>query len=117
MRFLVDECCDAGLVDALRGDGHSVLYATESLRGASDEELLTCAFSEDRILVTEDKDFGELVYRLRQAAHGIVLLPFDVTDRALKIPRLRYLLEQEAERLRGAFIVLEADKVRIRPLI
>ena len=109
MRFLVDECCDAGLVDVLRGDGHSVLYATESLRGASDEELLTCAFSEDRI--------GELVYRLRQAAHGIVLLPFDVTDRALKIPRLRYLLEQEAERLRGAFIVLEADKVRIRPLI
>ena len=117
MRFLVDECCDAGVVGALRGDGHDVLYATEALRGATDDELLTCAVSEERILLTEDKDFGELVYRLRRTAHGIVLLRFDVADRALKIPRLRYLLKQQAERLRGAFVVLEADKVRFRPLI
>jgi predicted nuclease of predicted toxin-antitoxin system len=117
VRFLVDECCDADMVDALRVDGHDVLYATESLRGATDDELLTCAVSEDRILLTEDKDFGELVYRLQRTAHGIVLLRFDVVDRALKIPCLRYLLKQEAERLRGAFVVLEVDKVRFRPLI
>jgi predicted nuclease of predicted toxin-antitoxin system len=102
MRFLADECCDAGLVDVLRNDGHSVLYAIESLRGVTDDEILTCAFSENRVLLTEDKDFGELVYRLRRPARGIVLLRFDVADRALKIPRLRYLLEQEAERLLGA---------------
>ena len=117
MRFLADECCDAALVDALRDDGHDVLYAVESLRGAIDDELLARAFSERRILLTEDKDFGELVYRLRRPAYGIVLLRFDVADRALKVPRLRDLLEQEAERLPGAFVVLEADKVRIRPLI
>ena len=56
------------MVDALRGDGHNVLYATESPRGATDDELLTCAVSEERILLTEDKDFGELVYRLRRTA-------------------------------------------------
>jgi len=117
MRFLADECCDAALVDALRGDGHDVLYAVESLRGATDDSLLARAFSERRILLTEDKDFGELVYRLRRRAYGIVLLRFDVADRDLKIPCLRYLLEREAERLPGAFVVLEADKVRIRPLI
>ena len=39
MRFLADECCDAALVDALRDDGHDVLYAVESLRGATDDEI------------------------------------------------------------------------------
>ena len=117
MKFLADECCDAGLVNALRSDGYDVLYAIESLRGATDDELLTRAFSESRILITEDKDFGELVYRLRRPARGIVLLRFDVAERALKVPRLRYLLQHETERLPGALVVLEASKLRVRPLI
>jgi len=116
MKFLADECCDAKLVEVLRADGHDVLYAIESLRGATDDELLTRAFSEGRILLTEDKDFGELVYRLRRPARGIVLLRFDVADRAFKAPRLRYLLERKAQRLPGAFVVLEVDKIRFRPL-
>ena len=117
MKFLADECCDAALVDALRSDGYDVLYAVESLRGATDDELLAWSFSERRIFLTEDKDFGELVYRLRRPVYGVVLLRFDIANRALKVPRLRYLLEQEAERLPGAFVVLEVDKVRVRPLI
>ena len=116
MRFLADEYCDAALVNALRQDGHDVLYAIESLRGATDDELLTRAFSEQRFLLTEDKDFGELVYRFRRSAYGIVLMRFDVADRGFKIPRLRYLLRQEAKRLSGALVVLEANKVRFRPL-
>jgi predicted nuclease of predicted toxin-antitoxin system len=100
----------------LRADGHDILYAAETLRGVSDEELLTRAFAENRILLTQDKDFGELVYRLRRPALGLVLLRFDVGDRAFKIPRLRELLEESAERLPGSFVVLEVTKVRFRPL-
>lgn len=117
MRFLADECCDAALVDALRSDGYDVLYPIESLRGATDDELLALSFSERRIFLTEDKDFGELAYRLQRPAHGVVLLRFDVADRALKVPRLRDLLQQEVERMAGAFVVLEVNKVRVRPLI
>ena len=116
MRFLADECCEVSIVDALRKDGHDVLYAMESMRGVTDEELLTRAFAENRILLTEDKDFGELVYRFRRPALGIVLLRFDVSDRAFKIPRLRVLLEEDAERMSGSFVVLEVDKIRFRPL-
>lgn len=116
MKFLVDECCDASLVDALRKDGHDVLYAVESLRGASDDELLARAFSEQRLLLTEDKDFGELVCRLRRQALGIVLLRFDIVDRHLKIPRLRHLLAKAAERLLDTLVVVEPDKIRFRPL-
>lgn len=117
MRFLADECCATSVVDALRSDGHDVLYAMESMRGAPDDEVLTRAFAEDRILLTEDKDFGELVYRLHQPARGIVLLRFDVSDRDLKIPRLRALLEEDVERLPGSFVVLEVNKTRFRPLL
>ena len=116
MRFLADECCDAPMVSALRADGHDVLYVVETMSGADDDAILAQAYSEHRVLLTEDKDFGELVYRLGQPARGIVLLRFDVTDRALKVPRLQELLAGEGNRLPGSFTVLEADKIRIRPL-
>ena len=116
MKFLLDECCDASLVQDLRTSGHDVIYAIESLRGANDEEILTRAFSDDRILITEDKDFGEIAYRLRRPTRGIILLRFDVSERFEKIPRLRALIGQEQENLYHKFIVLESDKTRIRPL-
>jgi len=116
MKFLVDECCDSGLVAALRDDGHDVLYVLELMAGATDEAILGLAFDEERILLTEDKDFGELVYRMRLPAHGIVLIRLDVADRECKIPRMRELLAHYGERLKGLFMTLEADKLRARPL-
>ncbi len=116
MKLLADECCDAALVAALRSDGHDVLYAVESLRGATDDDVLGRADSEGRILLTEDKDFGELVYRLKRSAHGIILLRFDVADRILKVPRVQSLLESRASQLPGAFVVIDPEKIRFRPL-
>ncbi len=72
MKFIVDECCDTGLVASLRFDGHDVLYISEKKPGAPDEEILLDAYNEGRILLTEDKDFGELVYRLKKPSRGIV---------------------------------------------
>ena len=97
MKFLADECCDASLVSSLRSDGHDVLFAVESLRGMTDEDLLKRAFSERRILLTEDKDFGGLVYRLQYLSHGIILLrhfnsiecpPGDTSSRIVCSPAL-----------------------------
>jgi len=117
MRFLADECCDGGLVAALRDDGHDVFYVPELMAGATDEAVLARAFAEERILLTEDKDFGELVYRLQLPAHGIVLIRFNIAARKLKIPRMRELLMRYGERLYGLFVTLEADKIRTRLLI
>lgn len=58
MRFLADECCDAALVHVLRAKGHDVLYVVETQSGADDDTILARAFSEHRVLLTEDKDFG-----------------------------------------------------------
>jgi predicted nuclease of predicted toxin-antitoxin system len=117
VRFLVDECCDAALVDGLRADEHDVVYAVESMRGAPDGDVLALAVREHRILITEDKDFGELVYRLQRPAHGIVFLRFEFSEREAKLARLRSVVADEEARLAAAYVVLEPDKLRIRPLI
>ena len=93
MNFLADECCDRGLVEALRKAEYDVLYILESKRGATDDEVLALAFDERRIIISEDKDFGELVYRLKKPAHGIILIRIGVKNRSLKWLRMKKLLD------------------------
>lgn len=116
MKFLADECCTMEVVLALREDGHDVLYVKESMRGSSDNDLLHVAFQSNCILITEDKDFGEIVYRQRLPAYGIVLLRFDVKHDEQKSRVVRELVRTRAEKLLNAFVVVESDKIRFRPL-
>lgn len=116
MKLLLDECCDASLVANLRAEGHDVLYVAETMPSVVDEDVLRRALAEERILITEDKDFGELVYRLRLPARGIVLLRFEIGDENVKSHRLTELLSVDGRRLAGFFVVVESDKTRFRPL-
>ncbi|MEM8557302.1 MAG: DUF5615 family PIN-like protein [Bacteroidota bacterium] len=116
MKLLADECCAAPLIAGLRASGHDVLFVPEVMAGASDPEVLARAYAEDRVLLTEDKDFGELVVRLGLDTHGVVLLRFAEADAHLKAKRLLGLLEEYAARLRGRFVVVTADRFRFRPL-
>lgn len=117
MKFLADECCDTVLVASLRDFGYDVKYVIEQKTGSSDDEVLTIAYNDGRILLTEDKDFGELVYRLRKPSVGIVLIRIDVRERHMKWPRLKGLIDNYAERLPGHFVVIYGNRYRFRPLI
>jgi predicted nuclease of predicted toxin-antitoxin system len=117
VKFLADECCDAGIVASLRVDGHDVSYVLERQTGISDDEVLQNAFVEERILLTEDKDFGELIYRLKKPAYGIILIRIDVRERHDKWPRLEALIEKHEDLLPGYFVVVDLNKYRFRPLI
>lgn len=117
MKFLVDECTDIQLVELLRANGFDVLYVMETMHGAKDDVILSRAYTEERILLTEDKDFGELVFRLRKPAIGIVLLRFNPGEEAQKAARLHQLLQNSTITLVGAFVVVESDRIRTRPLI
>ena len=117
MKFFVDECCDTGIVVSLREGGYDVLYVVEAEPGLQDEVVLPRAYVERRILLTEDKDFGELVYRLRKPAAGIVLIRIAVEQRQSKCPRLKKLIDNYSDRLPGNFVVLNIDKFRFRPLL
>lgn len=74
MNILADEGVDKPIVDALRGSGFDVMYILETNRGAEDNLILNIAEAQQRILITQDKDFGELVYRLKYAHFGIILI-------------------------------------------
>jgi len=89
----------------------------EAMRGATDDDILSKAYEEQRILLTEDKDFGELVFRLRKPALGIILLRFNPSEEVQKATRLRELLQNSTITLVGAFVVVEIGKTRIRPLV
>jgi len=117
VRFLADECCDTGLVVSLRGEGHDVSYVLEGKAGVSDDEVLTEAYIEERILVTEDKDFGDLVYRLKKPARGVILIRMDVKERHMKWHRLKKLIINHEKRLPGHFVVVDSNKFRFRPLV
>jgi predicted nuclease of predicted toxin-antitoxin system len=117
MRWLVDECVGAELVRRLRNEGHDVAYMAAEGAGATDPQVLQRAREENRVLLTEDKDFGDLVFRLRLALPGVVLLRILPEDRAIKWGTLSAVIEQFGDGLVGRYVVVEKSRMRSRPLL
>jgi predicted nuclease of predicted toxin-antitoxin system len=116
MRWLADECIHADVVRSLRADGHDVFYAAESARQAPDRSLVVQAMDERRIIVTEDKDFGEIVFGEGRETRGIVLLRLPPRLWRLKGPLLRDAIALHGEALYDRFTVIEETRLRSQPL-
>lgn len=114
MNLLADECVAAEVVARLRADGHVVEAASEITQGASDDDVLARAAESGRILLTADKDFGELVYRLGRAHAGIVLLRLAGTPPADRADVVSAVFRDRTADLPGSFTVVEPDSVRVR---
>ena len=112
MRFLVDECTGPAVSQWLRELGHDVADVYEEARGLSDEEIIRWAFDEQRILITNDRDFGEKVFRGQAPHAGIVYLRLDNERAPNKIAVLCRLLQLYSERLPGSFVVATERRVR-----
>jgi predicted nuclease of predicted toxin-antitoxin system len=117
VRWLADECVAAYVVAKLRDDGHDVLYVAEVDPSAADDAVVARAMQERRLLLTEDKDFGELVFRWRQAVPGIVLLRIVSERREQKWLRLTAAIERYGEAMLGRYTVVEEGRLRSRPLV
>ena len=117
MRWLADENVPAGVVGTLRADGHDVVCMTEVDPGATDLAVLERARRETRVLLTLDRDFGELVF-LRGAASppGLVFVRMVPPHAARLSAALRWLLHSADDRIEGRFVVLDADGARSRLL-
>lgn len=114
MNLLADEGVDKPIVDALRKAGFDVGYILEKNQGAADDFILALAYSEKRILITQDKDFGELVYRLKQAHYGVVLIRLLGYTPELKAEITKSLLLDHKNELTEAFTVIQPNAIRIR---
>ena len=116
MRFLANENFPLDAVEALRGIGHDVAWIRTDAPGSLDQEVLARAVSEQRILLTFDKDFGELAFRSKlPASCGIIL--FRVSG-----PTSEYIARLVITALRtdtewtGRFAVVEKNRIRVRSL-
>ncbi len=112
MRFLVDESAGPGLSRWLLDHGHDVYSIYDEARGSPDDLVIQTAFEENWIIVTSDKDFGELVYRRRRPHKGVVLLRLDDLRLQARIAVMQRLLDQFADRLEGGFVVVSEQRVR-----
>jgi predicted nuclease of predicted toxin-antitoxin system len=74
LKILADESVEGEIVARLRSEGHDVAYVPETTAGIRDDEVLARANAEDRVLLTEDKDFGDLAFFYGSRSLGIVLL-------------------------------------------
>ncbi|HLB59057.1 MAG TPA: DUF5615 family PIN-like protein [Bdellovibrionota bacterium] len=113
MKFLADECCDFSVVKALRESGYDVAVMSEISKGALDKKVLEISLEEQRILITEDKDFGELVYAYQRRSIGVILLRFPSGGRAILSKALMQLLEKNHDSIKGKFVVIQPGKIRV----
>jgi predicted nuclease of predicted toxin-antitoxin system len=112
VRFLIDRCAGRRLADRLRELGHDVLESQERGSDPGDPTILLWAASEQRILVTMDKDFGHLVFLQGERHCGLVRLP-DVPAQS-RIEMMEQVLERHAEDLViGAVITVRGSRIRV----
>jgi hypothetical protein len=113
MRFLADESCDFAIVRALRAAGHEVLAVAEAAPSAGDASVLRLALAEERILLTEDKDFGEFVFAHGHRAHGVLFFRYPRAVRGAIARQAARLVAEQGERLLGCFVVIRPGRIRI----
>ena len=112
MRFLVDECTGPAVARWLRQQNHEVFSVYEEARGIEDDEIIQKASDENWILITNDKDFGDKVYKEQTPHHGVILLRLEDERSTRKVQALQHLLNAYADRLHDRFVVVTEDRVR-----
>jgi len=112
VRFLADESCDFAVARTLRSAGHDVLAIAEVSPRIGDEEVLKQARDEKRVLLTEDTDFGELVYAEGLGSSGVILFRFPSTARRAMAEAALDVTNRIGEELSARFTVVQPGRVR-----
>ena len=116
MRFLADENFLGDAVLALQQQGHDVVWIRIDAPGSSDQEVLARAQAEERVILTFDKDFGELAFRSGLlATSGIILFRLPLLKPTSLISIVISALATQSD-WSGLFTVVESDRIRLRPL-
>lgn len=114
MTFLADESVDRAIIDRLRQDGHEIISIAEESPGVPDDVVLASAVREGIVLLTSDKDFGQLVYRHRLPHTGVLLFRLAGLSEAGKCEIVSQMVADHCAGFEGAFSVLSRESLRIR---
>jgi predicted nuclease of predicted toxin-antitoxin system len=115
MRFVADQCVAGPIIDRLRADGWDVQAIRDAAPGIQDESVLGIAVRAGAVLLTEDKDFGELAHRTALPHCGIVLIRLDDLRRDLRAEVVASAVRSHEPELPTAFTVVTPSGVRVRP--
>lgn len=113
MKFLIDECVGRSIAQWLRDNGYDTVTITDISPGSQDIDVLDKALLEYRVLITFDKDFGDIIFRDNRVHSGIVLLRLTSHTLDNKIKVLKALFRQHAHELSNNFIVVTEQSIRI----
>ena len=116
IKFLADENCDFLVVRTLRSAEYDVLSVAESFPSVSDQQVLRHATKEKRILLTEDKDFGEWVFAHGENVSGVILIRFPANARTRLGKEITLLVDEHGIELKKCFVVLEPGRARLRKI-
>lgn len=117
LSLLADENIDQRLVSSLRLAGISVYSVAESSPGISDEEVMRLSENLSAMILTDDKDFGEIVFRKQRSCRGIVLLRLTGVDYSRKADHVIKVIDRYGSEMIGKFVVITAERVRMRKLL
>lgn len=112
MKFLVDESVEFPIVTFLRKNKFDTSSIAEWNAGLGDAEILALAVIEKRIIITNDKDFGELIFKYKLPHKGVVLIRAAEESSGSKTAILKSLLKKYAQKLPNRFVVVTDKKVR-----
>lgn len=115
MNLVADEGVDRQIVEQLRQDGHDVVYVAELAPSIDDDAVLQHANDRHAPLLTADKDFGELVFRLNRVAAGVILLRLEGLLPETKATIVARAIRDHGAELLHAFSVITPGMIRIRP--
>jgi len=116
MRLFADESVEREIIQSLRQAGHEVTSVAEIQPGITDDQVLNKARQADVPLLTNDKDFGALIFLQHRLSSGVLLLRLPDMKPYKKADLLKAIIKQHSKELSNAFIVVTEDEIRIRPL-
>ncbi len=112
--FLADENLEYRIITHLRKKGYDVFAITEGLASMKDENVIENAYHENRIILTNDKDFGDLIFLQKLRHKGVILFRFKNENILDKIDAIDILLKNHKDKLQNKFVLVEDTRVKIR---
>ena len=113
MKFIVDECTGPTVAKWLTMEGHDVVSVSPDRKGITDKEILKIAVKETRILITNDKDFGELIFKQKLPHCGVIFLRLIDETAKNKIIVLKNLVDHHNKIIdKGRFVVVTENNIR-----
>ena len=114
MKFLIDENIGRSVIQYIKGKNYDTVVAKEEFTGRDDIFLIKKAFKENRIIITNDKDFGYLCFKTNYPTAGTILFRLKEENPEKKVKMLDYLLTEKQDNIYNYFIVISDNKIRFR---